>query len=132
MDPISETPPPMPPPSPAVGGGPSKDDRNLAMFCHLGGFVGWIIPFGNIITPLIIWLVKREQSAFVDDQGKEALNFQITMTILAIVCSLLIFVFIGFLLLPALLIYDLVLIIVAAIKSQEGEAYRYPLTLRLI
>jgi len=59
----------------------TKDDRTWAMLCHLSGLAGYVVPFGNIFGPLIIWLIKRDQSWFVDDQGKEALNFQISWAI---------------------------------------------------
>lgn len=102
------------------------------MFCHLSALAGFIVPFGNIIAPLVIWLVKKDEMPFVNDQGKESLNFQITVFLAAIVCFILIFVAIGFLLLPALAIYTLVMIIIAAMKANEGVSYRYPFILRLI
>ena len=112
---------------------PDKDARTMAMLCHLlalSTFIG--IPFGNIIGPLIIWAIKKDEHPFVDDQGKESLNFQITMTIVAIVAFILVFLFIGIPLLIALAIFVLVMVIVAAIKANEGVAYRYPLTIRFI
>lgn len=111
---------------------PNKDERTWGMFCHLSALAGFIVPFGNIIAPLVIWLVKKDEMPFVNDQGKESLNFQITVFLAAIVCFILIFVAIGFLLLPALAIYTLVMIIIAAMKANEGVSYRYPFILRLI
>ncbi len=110
----------------------AKEARTWAMLCHLGVFAGNIIPFGHIIAPLVIWLIKKDESPFVDDQGKESLNFQISMTIYFIIALLLMFVFIGFILLPALVIFDLVIVIVAAVKVNEGVKYRYPLSIRFI
>ncbi len=107
------------------------DSRQWGMIAHLSALVGFIIPFGNIIGPLIVWQVKKDMP-FVEDQGKEALNFQITVTLAAIVCFILMFVFIGVLLLPVVGIAALVLTIIAGIKANGGEEYRYPLTLRLI
>ena len=103
-------------------GGLSKDDRTWAMLAHLSALAGFVIPFGNVLGPLVIWLVKREGSAFVDDQGREALNFQITVTIAAIVSIILMVVGLAW----------LILSIVAGVKANEGERYRYPFTLRLI
>jgi len=110
-----------------------KDSRMWSMFCHLtalSAFVG--IPFGNIIGPLIIWLIKKEEFPMVDDQGRESLNFQISMTIYTIVSFFLCFVIIGFLILPAVLLVDLILVIVGSVKANKGEVYRYPFTIRFI
>jgi len=107
------------------------DERMWAMFCHLGTLVTWF-PFANVIIPMVIWLAKKETSPLVNDQGKEALNFQITMLIGYAICIPLIFVLIGIPAFIALGIYHVVFSIIAAIKSNEGRAYRYPYTLRLI
>ena len=110
-----------------------KKDRTWAMFCHLTAlsvFIG--IPFGNIIGPLVIWLIKRDEFAIVDEHGKESLNFQISLTIYAIISFFLCFALIGFLLLPAVLIFGLVVVILATLAANKGEFYRYPLTIRLI
>ncbi|MBT8144262.1 MAG: DUF4870 domain-containing protein [Gammaproteobacteria bacterium] len=111
----------------------SKDERTWGMLCHLSVLTGLFTGgFGSIIAPLVIWLIKKEEMPFVDDQGKEALNFQITMMIACFVSALLMIVLIGFLLLPLVLIFDLVMVIIASIKANDGERYRYPLTLRLL
>ena len=109
-----------------------KDARTWAMFCHLGALAGYIIPFGNIIAPLVIWLIKKDESPFVDDQGKESLNFQISITIYALVALVLTLIIIGFFLLLAVGIFALVMVIVAAVKANDGEKYRYPLCIRFI
>lgn len=110
-----------------------KNERTLGMLCHLLALCGYVgIPFGNIIGPLVVWLIKKDEYPFVDDQGKESVNFQITMTLAAIVCMVLVFVVIGFFLLMALLVVNLVFIIIATIKANNGEMYRYPFCLRLI
>lgn len=111
---------------------PSKDDRMWGMLCHLAALAKYVFPVGNIIGPLIIWLIKRDQSWFIDDQGKESLNFQISMTIYLIIAGLSILVLVGIVLLPLLLLVDLILVVIAAIKANEGTAYRYPLTIRFI
>jgi len=118
-------------PPPPVGV-PSADEKQWAMFAHLSALAGYIIPFGSIIAPLVIWQIKKNEMPFVDDQGKEALNFQITVAIAAVICFVLMFVLIGLLLLPLVAIADLVFIILAAIAANNGTAYRYPISLRLI
>lgn len=110
----------------------SKDDRMWAMFCHLAAIVGLVVPFGHIIGPLVVWLLKRDQSAFVDDQGKESVNFQITFTIYMIISGILILLLVGIALLAILPIVCVIFVIIAAIRSNEGIWYRYPLTIRLI
>ncbi|MCZ6614565.1 MAG: DUF4870 domain-containing protein [Chloroflexi bacterium] len=102
------------------------------MLCHLSTFSGWFIPLGNILGPLIIWLMKREESPFIDAHGKEALNWQISATIYFIVSFALAFVLIGFVLLPALLVFDIIIVIIATVRANSGQAYRYPLTIRFI
>ena len=119
-------------PPPAPSGTPSAEEKQWALFAHLSALAGFIIPFGSIIGPLIIWLIKKDTMPFVDDQGKEALNFQITAAIAFVACVALMIVLIGFLLIWVVAIADLVLIILAAIKANEGVAYRYPFTLRLV
>jgi uncharacterized Tic20 family protein len=109
-----------------------KDARTWAMLCHIGAFAGYIIPFGHIIAPLVIWLIKKDESPFVDDQGKESLNFQISVSLYAIIAALLTLVVIGAVLLIALVIFDVVMVIIAAVRANSGERYRYPLCLRFI
>lgn len=106
--------------------------RNWAMLCHLSALAILVIPFGNIIGPLIIWLIKKDEYPFVDEQGKESLNFQISMTVYMLVSFLLIFVIIGILLLIGLAIAGIVLIIIAAVKANAGEHYEYPFTIKFI
>lgn len=110
----------------------TKEERTLGMLCHLLALSGYVVPFGNIIGPLVIWLLKKDQSWFVDDQGKESLNFQISLTIYAIIAGFSILVLIGIVLLPIVLLFGLIMVVIATIKANEGVAYRYPLTIRLI
>lgn len=113
----------------------NKDARMWAMLCHLAGLAGLVVPaIGCVIGPLVVWLIKKEEFPFVDEQGKEALNFQITMLIYGTVAGLLCFVCIGLILAMALGITYLVLLIIAAIKANDGYHYRYPkyLIFRLI
>jgi len=110
-----------------------RQERTWAMVCHLAAFAIFIIPFfGNIIGPLVIWLIKKEESPFVDDQGKESLNFQISFTIYCLVSLLLSIIVIGIVFLIALGIMFFVLVIIAAVKANDGEKFRYPLTIRLV
>ncbi|HZW54505.1 MAG TPA: zinc ribbon domain-containing protein [Candidatus Elarobacter sp.] len=130
---------PPPPDAPrAAGPGPlatvadSPEIRNWAMGAHLSALAGLFIPFGNIAGPLVVWLVKREQSPLVDREGKESLNFQISCTIYAVISALLIFVLIGFPLLIAVGVFNVVFAIVAAVKVSNGQPFRYPLTIRFL
>ncbi|AZF29374.1 DUF4870 domain-containing protein [Pseudomonas sp. R2-60-08W] len=111
---------------------PSYEVRQGAMLCHLAAFLGFVFPFGSVVGPLILWQMKKEQDAFIDDQGKEALNFQITVAIAWIACIVLAFAVIGFFLMIALAIATVVLTIIGSIKANKGIAYRYPLTWRLV
>ncbi len=112
----------------------NKDARMWAMFCHLGGLAGYLVPviISGIITPLIIWQIKKDKDPFIDENGKEAVNFQISIAIYSLICIPLVFIIIGIFLLIALGIIDLVCIIIAAIKANNGEHYRYPITIRFI
>ena len=110
----------------------TKDDRTWALLAHLSALAGYVIPFGNIVGPLIVWLIKKDQSWFVNDQGKEALNFQISVTIYLIISAILVFVVVGIVLVIAVAVGALILVIVAAVRANEGVSYRYPLTMRFI
>lgn len=109
-----------------------KDARMWGMLCHLTALAGFVIPFGHIVGPLVVWLIKKNDYPFVDAQGKEALNFQISVTIYSAVAFLAIFILIGFVLLPALAIADLILVIMASVKANAGGSYRYPCNIRFI
>jgi uncharacterized Tic20 family protein len=110
----------------------SKEERTWAMACHLASIAGLVIPLGNVFGPLVVWLIKKDEFPLVADQGKESLNFQITLLLAALVGMLLTLVLIGVFVLIALVIYWLVFTVIAAIRANEGQAYRYPFTLRLI
>jgi uncharacterized Tic20 family protein len=116
----------------------SKDARTWAMFCHLAGLAGLIMPVvGNIVAPLIIWQIKKDDYPFVDEQGKEAVNFQISMSLYGVVGSVACLITcIGAILIPFLIgavyIVALVFLLIAAVKANNGEHYRYPLCIRLI
>lgn len=115
----------------------TSEDRTLAMLCHLGGF------FTSFLVPLVIWLVQKDKSRFVDHQGKEALNFQISLIIYytlgaAVVLAIVLvgrepmLALVGFLLLGLLALFEIAVVILASVASYKGEAYRYPLTIRLV
>jgi len=111
----------------------NKDARMWAMICHLVGLAGVVIPFvGNIVAPLVVWQIKKDDYPFVDEQGKEAVNFQISMTIYGLISAVLTFICVGFFLLAAVVIVDLIFLLVAAVKANDGQHYRYPLTIRFI
>ena len=126
----SAVPPSAPPPP--LAGSPTAEERQWAMLTHLSALIGIIIPFGNVIAPLVMWQIKKNEMPFVDDQGKEAVNFQITILIAAIVCFILMLLLIGFVLIFVLGLYALVFTIIAGVKANEGVHYRYPATIRLI
>ena len=118
--------------TPAIETTLSKDERTWAMLCHFSTYIGFIFPFGNIIVPLIIWLSKREDLPLVEDQGREVLNFQISMTIYFIISGILCIILIGIPILIGLIIFDSIITIVAAISANDGKYYRYPINLKLI
>jgi uncharacterized Tic20 family protein len=110
-----------------------KADNTMGMLCHLLSLTQLLgIPFGNILGPLIVWLIKRDEDPFVDLCGKESLNFQISMTIYLAISVVLMFLFIGFFLVIILMILNIVYTIIAAIKASEGDSYSYPFTIRFI
>lgn len=111
---------------------PSQEARQWAMFCHFAAFLGLVFPFGNLLGPLIVWQIKKDFDPFVDDQGKEALNFQLNVALAALACFVLMVVLIGFPLLLLVVVGALALTIIAGIKANEGQAYRYPFVWRLI
>jgi uncharacterized Tic20 family protein len=117
----------------ASGAAPTENERTWGMLAHLSALVGLVIPLiGNVLGPLGVSIARADQSAFVAAHAKEALNFNISVTLAAVVCALLMLVFIGFLLGSALFIAWLVMTLIAAIKASEGVAYRYPFSLRLV
>ena len=110
----------------------SAEEKQWAMFAHLSALSGYVVPFGWIIGPLIVWMMKKDEMPFVDEQGKESLNFQISILIYSVVGAALICAFIGFFVLGALVIFQIVYVIIAAVQANKGEQYRYPLTIRII
>ncbi len=123
---------------------PSQDERTWALVAHfsvlIGGLVtyGWAASFGSFLGPLIIWLIKRDTMPFAADQAKEALNFGITLMIICVALLMLTILSLGIgaiLTIPLFLLIGvaaLVMVIIAAVKANEGVAYRYPMTIRLV
>ena len=131
------------PPPPPSDGVPSKEERQWAMFAHLSALVGGLLTsaiggWGFFIGPLVIWLLKKDEMPFAGDQAKEALNFNITVSAIFLILLILTFLSLGLgaiLTLPIMLVVGigaLVLIIMAAIKANDGVAYRYPFAIRLV
>ncbi|MDP1659869.1 MAG: DUF4870 domain-containing protein [Methylotenera sp.] len=105
---------------------PSNDDKNIATITHLGGTVFSFVP------ALIVWILKKDDSEYISDQAKEALNFQITVLLAYFISWVLAWILIGFVFMLIIWVFNIVLSIIAAISTSKGETYRYPFTLRLI
>lgn len=135
---MTTEPPPMQPP--ALSPAPRKPDTLWPTLCHVGGLAGGVVPFGNIIMPIIIWQVKKDELPEVVAHAKEVLNFQITVMIALLACVPLFFLgallFFPFLLLLPFMAFvtigALVCTIIGIIKASEGRFYTYPMTIRFI
>jgi hypothetical protein len=111
----------------------SKDEENnWAMWAHISTFCSMIVPLGNFIGPFVVWQLKKNESEFVADQAKEALNFQISLFIYMLISAVLMLIIIGIFMLIGFAIFGLIIVIVAGVKANQGEFYRYPICLRLI
>ncbi len=113
-------------PTAAGQGQVSKDAKNMALLCHV------LAIFTCFLGPLILWLLKKDDDPFIDEHGKEALNFQITVIIATVVAWFAVLIVVGCVLLPVIGVCDLVFCIIAAMKANNGELYRYPVSIRLI
>jgi uncharacterized Tic20 family protein len=124
-----ETPPPLTPVPES-----NESARSWCIGLHLSGLSGIILPFAlaHVVAPLVIWLIKRADSDEIDATGKEVLNFQISFSIYFAIAGALCWILIGFLILPILLIIWLICTIIAAVRTSNGEAYRYPMTIRFL
>ena len=109
-----------------------KESRMWAAACHFSALFGTAIPFGHIIIPLLIWSVKKEEFPFVEEHGRESLNFQISMTIYLIIAGILCFMLIGIPMLVVLGIFELVMVIIAGLRAFSGEWFRYPFTIKFL
>ena len=122
-----------PPAAPAAAPPGEMEQRNWALFTHLSALTGLVTGgLGFILGPLVMWLIKKDQMPRVDEAGKEALNFQLTMLIAVLVSCVLMLILIGFLLLFAVGVFDVVMVIIAAVQTSNGVRYRYPLAIRFI
>jgi uncharacterized Tic20 family protein len=110
----------------------SEDSRTWGMASHLSALAGYVVPFGNILGPLVVWLAKGKEDPYVDEQGKEALNFQISWTIWIVIAAVFSFILIGLPFLIGLAVADFILMIIAGVAARDGRHYRYPLTVRFI
>jgi len=110
----------------------SESEQTWAILTHASGLLGLVVPLGNILGPLLLWLIKREESAFVDESGKAALNFQITWTLLLFLALLSLVVGIGLLLVPAVALAWLILVVIGTARASDREVYDYPLTIEFI
>ena len=115
----------------------NKDARMWGMICHLAALAGIMVPvIGCIVGPLVVWQIKKDDFPFVDKQGKEAVNFQISMLLYLLISAILwiplSFFCIGVIIPVAISIVDLIFLLIAAVKANDGEHYRYPLTIRFI
>ena len=121
-----------PPPAPATETTPEQ--RTWGMLCHLAALSGFIgLPLGWILGPLIVWLIKKDTMPFVNDQGKESMNFGISVVIAAFVLSPTICLAgLGIILLIALGITAIIMVIIASVNANQGRWYRYPYAMRLI
>ena len=112
--------------------GSSSEERTWGAIVHLSALSGLLIPFGNLLGPLVVWLIKRNELAQVDEEGKEALNFQITMTLAMLLSIPAMFIGIGGVLFVVIYLGDIILSIKAAVHASKDDHYSYPLTMRLI
>jgi uncharacterized Tic20 family protein len=129
---------------------PSSEEKSIAMFTHLASFASLVFPFGNIFAPLIVWSLKKDKSDFIDQNGKESINFQITYSIVVLLALAVTVYFavtsgiqdnvagivmsvIGFII-PILgyWFFSIVVVIIAAVKASNGEYFKYPLRIRFL
>ena len=110
----------------------SETERNWSMLCHLSAFAGFFFPFGAIIGPLICWLSRKEDSMWIDENGKASLNFQLSVLLYMILVLPLCFIIVGIPLMVALVFLKIICIIIASIKASKGEEFRYPLAIPFI
>ena len=120
----------------------TQNDKNYSTFTHLSGFAGYFFPFGNIIAPLIMWTIKKEESTFIDHHGKSAINFQLSLLLYGFLLALLIvpitiftlglgLIALGLACIPYIIL-KFIVIITASMKANKGESYEYPFTIEFI
>lgn len=130
-----ETPAPSTESAPAKPGPSlSRNERMWGMACHLSGAaVVTCIPFINVLGPFVVWMLKREECPFADTEGKEAVNFQITIAIVMVLTLMLTLLLPWFVfLLFAIITVDLVFVLIASMNANDGRPYRYPIPFRFV
>ena len=127
-----ETPPLTPNPVPQPPSSSGMSNNQWAVILHLSALLGLVLPVGNIIAPLILWLVKKADVPSLDQVGKDVLNFQISWSIYLLLSGLSMFFCIGLVLLPVAAIAWLVFLVLGAIKASNGERYNFPLTIKML
>jgi uncharacterized protein len=110
----------------------TETERNWSMLCHLSAFAGFFFPFGGIIGPLICWLTRKDESDWVNINGRNALNFQLSILLYMVLAIPLCFIIIGFPIIAVLSVLKVVCIIIASVKAPKGELFRYPLSIPFI
>ena len=110
----------------------SESERNWAMLCHLSAFAGFFFPFGGIIGPLVCWLSRKDDSLWVDRNGKASLNFQISMLLYIVLAIPLCFIIVGIPIVIFIGILKVICIIIGSVKASKGEDFRYPLSIPFI
>ncbi|HEV3243543.1 MAG TPA: DUF4870 domain-containing protein [Chthoniobacterales bacterium] len=130
---MNETQPASPPPPPTPTTYTSAEIRTWCVLCHASALLGLFFHFfGHLLGPLVVWLIKRDASPEIDANGRESLNFQLSMLIYDIVAGILCIVLIGIPILIALWVLNTVFVIIASVKTSNGEFYRYPFTIRFL
>ena len=110
----------------------SDEEQTWGVLAHAGGFAGLAVPFGNVVAPLVVWLAKRDENRFVDENGVRALNFQLTWSIILLASALSVLVAVGVVLFPLAMLAWLILTVLGTVKASEGEVYDYPLTIHFV
>jgi uncharacterized Tic20 family protein len=110
----------------------SETERNWAMLCHLAAFAGFFFPFGGIIGPLICWLSRKDESAWVNLNGRNSLNFELSLLLYIVLAIPLIFIIVGIPIIILLIILQIICLIMASVKASKGELFTYPLSIPFI
>jgi hypothetical protein len=110
----------------------SETERNWAMLCHLSAFAGFFFPFGGIIGPLVCWLTRKDESAWIDMNGKASMNFQLSILLYMVLVIPLLFILVGIPIMMFLVALKIVCIIIASVKGSKGEKFKYPLSIPFI
>jgi uncharacterized Tic20 family protein len=109
-----------------------ESERNWAMLCHLSAFAGFFFPFGGIIGPLICWLSRKDEFAWVEENGKASMNFQLSMLLYMVLAIPLCFILVGIPIVIFLGFLKVICVIIASVKASKGEKFKYPLAIPFI